>query len=58
MYHRWLVLQTPVVKLELRKKRLTHLFPMHPYGFLMFSWDRERVHWEQMGEDKNLRTKV
>ena len=35
---------------------LTHLFPMHsfstswkPYGFLMFSGDRERVQWEQMG---------
>ena len=40
---------------------LTHLFPMHPfstfstfenirkpYGFLMFSGGRERVHWEQM----------
>ena len=33
---------------------LTHLFPMHPfslpYGFLMFSGVRERLHWEQMGK--------
>ena len=38
---------------------LTHSFPIHPfstpphnpkpYGFLMFSGGRERVHWEQMG---------
>ena len=35
---------------------LTHSFPVHPfsnhwkpYGFLMFSGARERVHWEQMG---------
>ena len=27
---------------------LTHSFPIHPYGFLMFSVGRERVHWEQM----------
>ena len=30
-------------------KTLTHLFPIHHYGFLMFSGGRERVHWEQMG---------
>ena len=38
---------------------LTHLFPMHlslppedikkPYGFLIISGGRERLHWEQMG---------
>ena len=32
---------------------LTHMFPLHPfstpYGFLMFSGGRERVHGEQMG---------
>ena len=33
---------------------LTHSFPMHPFSttgkhFLMFSGDRERVPWEQMG---------
>ena len=32
---------------------LTHSFPMHPFstpfGFLMFSGDREGVHWERMG---------
>ena len=31
----------------------THLFPMHPFckpsGFL-FSWGRERVHWERIGD--------
>ena len=38
------------------KKYLTHLFPMHPCstlrnscGFLMFSRDREKVIWEQIG---------
>ena len=40
---------------------LTHLFPMHPfsspenirkpYGFLMFSGGRERMHWEEMGQN-------
>ena len=28
---------------------LTHSWPMHPYGFLMFSGGRERVHWKRMG---------
>ena len=32
---------------------LTYLFPMNPFstpfGFLMFSWGREMVHWQQMG---------
>ena len=47
---------------------LTHSFPMHPfstsppsenirkpYGFLMFSGGRERVHWERMGLNRNDR---
>ena len=39
---------------------LTHSLPIYPFslppedirnpnGFLMFSWVRERVHWERMG---------
>ena len=28
---------------------LKHLLPMHPFGFLMFSGGREKVHWEKMG---------
>ena len=31
--------------------QLTHLnSPFKPYGLLMFSGGREKVHWEQMGE--------
>ena len=48
-----------VNKIQNRSLHLTHMFPMHPFptpenirktnGFLIFSVDRERVHWEQMG---------
>ena len=39
------------------KMTMTRLFPMHPFltpenvrkPYLMFSWHRERVHWERMG---------
>ena len=34
---------------DLKTDSLTHLFSMHPYGFLMFSGGRERVYWERMG---------
>ena len=30
-----------------KQKTLTYLFPVHSYGFLMFSGCRERVHWLQ-----------
>ena len=35
------------VRFKCRAYQLTHSFPMHPYGFLMFSGGRERVYWER-----------
>ena len=42
-------------KVELLSSMLTHSFPMHPFStpflYLLFSGGRERMHWEQVGEN-------
>lgn len=39
-----------IIRMIGRKKNntITHLLPMHPYGFFRFAGRRERVHWKQM----------
>ena len=35
------------LKINVSHKPLTHFFQRFPYGFLMFSGGKKRVHWEQ-----------
>ena len=46
------------LKINVSHKPLTHFFQRFPYGFLMFSGGKERVHWKQMSSKWQLQKTV